>query len=253
MKKSEVMHTWALIQADRGKRTESASIQDSGERMTRANLQSEEELRRELVRYGRWLYRLGYMPATSGNLSVRLDEERLLVTPTGASKYLLRSRDMVVVDLDGRQIHGDRRATSELGMHLAFYRERHDVQAVIHAHPPVATAFACAGWALDELICQEAAMTLGPVPLARYATTGTDEVAASLRPLIPGYDTILLANHGAVACGTTLFTAFQKMETLEHVAQIRLAAQQLGGYNTLEQEQEEELCRARERYLQNAL
>lgn len=86
-------------------------------------------------------------------------------------------------------------------MHLAFYRERDDVEAVIHAHPPVATAFACAGWALDELICQEAAMTLGPVPLARYATTGTDEVAESLRPLIPAYDTILLANHGAVACG----------------------------------------------------
>ncbi len=253
MKKSEVVHTWAFIQADSVKRTESASINESGEMMTRAHLQTEDELRRELVRYGRWLYRLGYMPATSGNLSVRLDEERLLVTPTGASKYLLRSRDMVVVDLDGRQTNGARRATSELGMHLAFYHERHDVQAVIHPHPPVATAFACAGWALDELICQEAAMTLGPVPLARYATTGTDEVAASLRPLIPGYDTILLANHGAVACGATLLSAFQKMETLEHVAQIRLAAQQLGGYNTLEQEQEEELCRARERYLQNAL
>lgn len=214
---------------------------------------NEDELRRELIRYSKWLYRLGYAPATAGNLSVRLDEKRLLVTPTGASKYLLRSQDIVVVDLDGRQTEGTRRATSELGMHLAFYREREDVQAVIHAHPPVATAFACAGWALDELICQEAAMTLGPVPLARYATTGTEEVAESLRPLIPAYDTILLANHGAVACGTTLFNAFQKMETLEHVAQIRLAAQQLGSYNTLEREQERELCRARERYLQNAV
>jgi len=215
--------------------------------------QREEELRRELVRFSRWLYRLGYMPATSGNLSVRLDDRRLLVTPTGASKYLLRRSDMVVVDLEGRHLNGARRATSELGMHLAFYRERDDVQAVVHSHPPVATAFACAGWALDELLCQEAAMTLGPVPLARYATTGTDEVAASLRPLIPGYDTILLANHGAVTCGATLLQAFLKMETLEHVAQIRLAAQQLGGYNALERQQEAELYRARERYLQNAV
>jgi len=215
--------------------------------------QREEELRRELVRFSRWLYRLGYMPATSGNLSVRLDDRRLLVTPTGASKYLLRRSDMVVVDLEGRHLNGARRATSELGMHLAFYRERDDVQAVVHSHPPVATAFACAGWALDELLCQEAAMTLGPVPLARYATTGTDEVAASLRPLIPGYDTILLANHGAVTCGATLLQAFLKMETLEHVAQIRLAAQQLGGYHALERQQEAELYRARERYLQNAV
>src|SRR3984957_7978945 len=120
----------------------------------------EVELRRELVEFGRWLSRLGFMPGTSGNLSVRLDSERLLVTPTGASKYLLRSVDMVVVDFDGRHLAGTRKATSELGMHLAIYRQRDDVNAVIHLHPPVATAFACAGWALDEMLCQEAAMTL---------------------------------------------------------------------------------------------
>ncbi|MFP5229799.1 MAG: class II aldolase/adducin family protein [Acidobacteriota bacterium] len=253
MEKSEVVRTWACIQADRIKKPGALSTRGNRKKMTSGDLQSEGEIRRELVRYGKWLYRLGYMPATAGNLSVRLDEDRVLVTPTGASKYLLRSRDIVVVDLDGRQLEGARQATSELGMHLAFYRQRDDVRAVIHAHPPVATAFACAGWALEEMICQEAAMTLGPVPLARYATTGTDEVADSLRPLIPEHDTILLASHGAVACGPTLFSAFLKMETLEHVAQIRLAAQQLGGYHTLDQAQEEALCRARERYQHNAV
>jgi L-fuculose-phosphate aldolase len=254
MKKLEMLRAWARVPADAIEEADGVRAdRASGERTASLNGEREERLRRELVRFGKWLYRLGYAPATSGNLSVRLDDERLLVTPTGASKYLLRSQDMAIVDLEGRQLGGPRRATSEMGMHLAFYRERDDVQAVIHAHPPVATAFACAGWALDEMICQEAAMTLGPVPLARYATTGTEEVAESLRPLIPGYDTILLANHGAVACGTTLLGAFQKMETLEHVAQIRLAAQQLGGYNTLEREQERELCRARERYLSNAV
>ena len=221
--------------------------------MVTRNDATEQELRREIVRFSKWLYRLGYMPGTSGNLSVRLDEQRLLVTPTGISKYRLRQTDLTIVDLNGCQLEGVRKTTSEIGMHLAFYRQREDVAAVIHSHPPVATAFACAGWALDEMLCQEAVMTLGPVPLAGYATTGTDEVAASLNPFIPAYDAMLLANHGAVTCGTTLQEAFFKMETLEHVAQIRLAAHQLGSYTTLEQEQEEHLRRARQRYLQNTV
>lgn len=220
--------------------------------LTAMNHQSEDELRREIVRYGRWLYRLGYMPATAGNLSARLDAERILVTPTGVSKYQMRRSDLAIVDVDGRQLHGCRKPTSELGMHLEFYRLRSDVQAVIHSHPPVATAFACAGRALDEMLCQEAAMMLGRVPLARYATTGTEEVAESLRPLIPTHDAVLLANHGAVTCGASLFDTFCRMETLEHVAQIRLAAEELGCCNTLDGEREEHLRQARLRYLANA-
>src|SRR5882757_2362444 len=152
----------------------------------------EVELRRDLVKFGKWLSRLGFMPGTSGNLSVRLDAERLLVTPTGVSKYLMRPADMVIVDLEGRLLAGTRKATSELSMHLAVYRGRKDVEAVIHSHPPIATAFACAGRGLDEMLCQEAVMTLGPVPLAKYATTGTDEVAASLVPFLAGHQAILM-------------------------------------------------------------
>jgi L-fuculose-phosphate aldolase len=206
-----------------------------------------------LVRFGKWLYRLGFMPGTSGNLSVRLDRERLLVTPTGASKYLLRSSEMVIVDLEGRHLGGSRKATSELGMHLAVYRQRDDVGAVIHAHPPVATAFACSGRALDEMLCQEAAMTLGPVPLASYATTGTEEVAASLEPLIADHQAILMANHGAVSYGATLLDAFLKMETVEHLAVIRLASHQLGPAQILTPEQLQQLVRAKAKYLQNAI
>ena len=206
-----------------------------------------------MVRFGKWLYRLGFMPGTSGNLSVRLDRERLLVTPTGASKYLLRSSEMVIVDLEGRHLGGSRKATSELGMHLAVYRQRDDVGAVIHAHPPVATAFACSGRALDEMLCQEAAMTLGPVPLASYATTGTEEVAASLEPLIADHQAILMANHGAVSYGATLLDAFLKMETVEHLAVIRLASHQLGPAQILTPEQLQQLVRAKAKYLQNAI
>lgn len=208
--------------------------------------------RREIVRFGRWLSRLGYAPGTSGNLSVRLPGGHILVTPTGISKALLRPADMVLVDIEGRHLAGTRKATSELGMHLAVYRLRDDVQAVVHAHPPQATAFACTGRALDEMLCQEAAMALGPVPLAAYATTGTAEVAASLEPLIPGHQAILMANHGAVSYGPTVADAFYKMETVEHLAQIRLAVHQLGTPQPLTQRQLEQLVFARHRYLQNA-
>lgn len=214
---------------------------------------TEVELRRDLVRFSRLLYRLGYMPGTSGNLSVRLDASRLLVTPTGVSKFLLRPADMVIVDLAGRQLNGHRKMTSEVSMHLAIYRHRADVTAVVHSHPPIATAFTCVGRGLDEMLCQEAVMTLGVVPLATYAATGTEEVAASLTPLIPDHDAILLANHGAVSCGKNLLEAFQKMEIVEHLAHITLVAHQLGAPRTLEHEQIRQLREAKARYLQNVI
>ena len=213
---------------------------------------TEVELRRDLVKFGKWLSRLGFMPGTSGNLSVRLDEARLLVTPTGVSKYLMKADDMVIVDLRGNLLAGTRKATSELSMHLAVYQERRDIEAVIHSHPPIATAFACAGRGLDEMLCQEAVMTLGSVPLAKYATTGTDEVAASLVPYLAGHQAILMANHGAVAYGCSVLDAFLKMETVEHLAQIRLVAHQLGSPQILTDEQLEELTHAKSKYVLNA-
>jgi len=210
-----------------------------------------DELKRDIVHFGKRLYQLGYMPGMSGNLSVRLADGRLLATPTGKSKFALQCEDLVVVDLEGRQLEGVRRVTSEIGMHVAIYRERVDVQAVIHSHPPIATAFACAGRPLDRMLCQEAVLALGTVPLASYATTGTDEVAESLAPWVAGHEAILMANHGAVTYGRDLEDAFCKMETLEHVAHIQLTAHQLGSPRTLEEEQTRRLFRARERYLQN--
>ena len=212
----------------------------------------EGKLKREVVLFSRLLHRCGFMPGTSGNLSVRLDEERLLVTPTGMSKFLLQPADMVIVDLQGRHLEGTRQVTSELSMHLAVYRHRQDVGAVIHSHPPVATAFACAGRGLDEMLCQEAVMTLGVVPLARYATTGTSEVAESLAPWIEDHDAILMANHGAVSYGATLVEAFQRMETVEHLAQIALHAHQLGAPRVLQQEEIQQLRGAKARYLDAA-
>ncbi len=212
---------------------------------------TEEKFRRELVRFSRRISRLGFAPGTSGNLSIRLDEKCILSTPTGMSKALVRAADMVVVDLKGRLLSGTRKVTSEIGMHLAIYEQRQDVSAVIHSHPPIATAFACSGRALDEVLCQEAIMTVGTVPLAPYATTGTDEVAASLIPYIPQHDAMLLANHGAVTSGKSLLDAFMKMETVEHLAHVALVAHQLGSARPLQDPQIQRLRRARNMYLDN--
>jgi L-fuculose-phosphate aldolase len=208
-------------------------------------------LRRELTRFSRWMYRLGFAPGTSGNLSVRLDAERILATPTGCSKYLLRPVDMVVVDLNGKLLDGTRHVTSEIGMHLAVYHTRPDVQAVVHAHPPISTAFASCGLALDEPLCAELIMTLGAIPLAPYATTGTEEVGASLAPFLHNYDSVLLANHGLVTYGKDLLDAFMKLETTEHFAQVCLAAHQLGCSKPLEEEALNKLLLARHRYRAN--
>ncbi|HTV04139.1 MAG TPA: class II aldolase/adducin family protein [Acidobacteriaceae bacterium] len=217
--------------------------------------QSERELRRQLARYGRWMHRLGFAPGTSGNLSVRLpfgdrfNERRILATPTGCSKASLRSSDMVIVDLDGRLLSGTRNVTSEIGMHIAIYRARPDVNAVVHAHPPVATGFASCGLALDAPLCAEIVMTLGKIPLAEYATTGTDEVAASLQPFLRDYDAVLLANHGLVTYGKDLPDAFMKTEVCEHFAHVSLTARQLGCAKPLEPEALNKLAIARARYL----
>jgi len=221
--------------------------------------QSERELRRQLTRFSKWMYRLGFAPGTSGNLSVQLpfsdrfSERRILATPTGCSKALLRPADMVIVDLDGRFLSGTRNVTSEIGMHLAIYRGRPDVTAVVHAHPPIATGFASCGLALDAPLCAELIMTLGKIPLAPYATTGTDEVGVSLEPFLRDHDAILMANHGLVTYGKDLLDAFMKMETCEHFAQVCLTAHQLGCRKLLEDDALSKLKIARARYRANGL
>jgi L-fuculose-phosphate aldolase len=214
---------------------------------------SESQQRRQLARFGKRLYRLGFVPGTAGNLSIRLADGLVLATPTGMSKHQLRSSDMVIVDLDGRRVGGSRNATSEIAMHLAYYRRRPDVQAVVHAHPPVATGFASCGRALEEPLCSEVVMTLGAVPLAPYATTGTDEVAASIESFLDRHDAILLANHGVVTAGDTLEDAFMRMETVEHFAHICLVAHQLGSAKPLSCDRLQQLAEARSRYKKNAV
>lgn len=187
------------------------------------------ELVDALLACGRRLDERGIACATDGNLSARTSGGSLLVTRSGVSKGRMTAADILDVAADGTLLSPGGRPSTELAMHLAVYRLRPDVGAVVHAHPVHATAFAVAGLALDEDLLPEVIVGLGAVPLAPYATPSTADVPASLEPLIPAHDAILLANHGALTCGATVEEACLRMEKLEHAAQITLLARLLGG------------------------
>jgi L-fuculose-phosphate aldolase len=199
---------------------------------------TEEQHRREICIAGRWMYERGYIVACEGNLSVRLDDDRIINTP----------EDLVVTDINGVHLSGSRKVSSEVAMHLLFYRMRPDVRAICHAHPPTATGFAVAGRALDQALLPEVIIGLGQIPLVRYATPGTPELSAALEPFVPHYDALLLANHGAVTCGPDLLTAFFRMETIEHSAKITMAAETVGEPQLLSSREVAKLMAARARY-----
>ena len=209
---------------------------------------TEAQHRIDLCIAGRWMYQQGYNVACEGNLSVRLDDERVLTTPTCMNKGMLAPEDLAITDLQGRQLAGDRKFSSEIAMHLLFYSMRPDVNAICHAHPPTATGFAVAGRGLDQALLPEVIVGLGRIPLVRYATPGTPDLSAALEPYVPHYDALLLANHGAVTCGPDLLTAYFRLETIEHFAKITLAAEQAGSPNLLSSREVAKLMAARSRY-----
>ncbi len=209
---------------------------------------SERQHRLAIVEYGRLLHANGFVAATDGNLSVRLDDDRLLVTPTYMSKGRMKPSDLVIVDNDGNRLAGKRNVSSEIGMHLLIYRMRPDVQGIVHAHPPTATGFAASGMGLNRPLVCEVVVGLGEIPLARYGTPGTPELAEALKPLIPDHEAILMANHGVVTYSSTLEDAYMKMETVEHFAHIALVAHLLGREQPLCEKEVEKLWAIRSRY-----
>ncbi len=197
-------------------------------------MREEARIRAELVEAGRRLYAKGMVASNDGNLSARLPDGTILVTPSGVCKGDLRTGELLRVDRDGRVLSGTLRPTSEMKMHLAVYRRREDVRAVVHAHPPVATAFAVAGLPLDRVSLPETVFSLGPVVLVPYGTPSTQAVPDGVGQEITGTDTLLLSNHGALTAGTSVMDAYFKMETLEHFAVISFHARLLGGERFLD-------------------
>jgi L-fuculose-phosphate aldolase len=183
------------------------------------------------------MYARGYTASNDGNISVRLGADRLLMTPKSVCKGFMTSEMMCITDLDGRKLQGDRDPSSEMLMHLEVYRQRPDAQAVVHAHPPIATGFAVAGIPLDRAVLAEVLTTLGSIPIAEYATPSTRELPEAVRKYIKAHDGMLLANHGALTVGADLFGAYYKMETIEHFAKISLVARLLGRENLISREE----------------
>jgi L-fuculose-phosphate aldolase len=196
-----------------------------------------ESLRADIVEIGRRMYARGYTASNDGNISVRIDPSRLLMTPKSVCKGFMTPDMMCVTDLEGRKLQGDRDPSSEMLMHLEVYRQRPDVQAVVHAHPPTATGFAVAGIPLDRAVLAEVLTTLGSIPLAEYATPSTAELPEAVGKYIKAHDGMLLANHGALTVGGDLYSAYYKMETIEHFAKISLVARTLGRENLISREE----------------
>jgi L-fuculose-phosphate aldolase len=208
---------------------------------------TESFFRRQICEGGRRMYEKGFVAANDGNLSVRLDAGSVLTTPTGVSKGFMTAESMVVVALDGRPL-SDGKPSSEIPMHLFIYRERPEVQAVVHAHPLHATGFATAGLSLEDCVAAEIILTIGSIPLAQYGTPSTPKLPDTLRPYIRHHDAFLLANHGAVTVGKDLWEAYYKMERLEHYAHIIFISRQLGGEKILPKTDVEELLSLRGKF-----
>lgn len=197
-----------------------------------------EQMRQELCQVGKLLYDRGYVAANDGNLSVRLEGDRILITPSGVSKGRMTPEMLLVTDLEGHVLSGDRYPSSEIALHLEVYRRRSDVGAVVHAHPPVSTAFAVCRQGLTAPYLAELVVGLGEVPVTDgFAMLSTDQVPQSIVPFLPDHNAVLLCNHGAVTWGTDLWSAFDRMETVEHTAKILLHVRQLGGGVPLTEEE----------------
>jgi L-fuculose-phosphate aldolase len=205
-------------------------------------------LKNDILMAGKRVYERGYVASNDGNISARIDNDRVLITPTGVSKGYMKPEDLTIVDFNGKVISGTKKPSSEVFMHLQVYKDRPDVNSVCHAHPPYATGFAVAGMPLDKCVLPEVIIVLGSVPLVEYGTPGTEEFYKPVLKFLKDHDAFLLANHGALTIGKDVMNAYHKMETIEHFAKIAFIAQQLGFVNTLNKEQVSKLTDLRKKF-----
>lgn len=211
---------------------------------------SEYEIKKEICEIGRRIYAKGMVAANDGNISVKLNDNEFLCTPTGVSKGFMTPDYICKVDKNGKviQANGNYKPSSEIKMHMRVYKERPDVKSVVHAHPLYATSFAIAGIPLSQPIMPEAVITLGCVPIAEYGTPSTDEIPDAVSKYLPYYDAVLLENHGALSYSDSLLSAYYKMESLEFYAQLLYQSRQLGGPQELSESQVQRLYEIRRQF-----
>lgn len=206
------------------------------------------EIKKEICEIGRRIYMNGFVAANDGNISVKINDNEYYCTPTGVSKGFMTPDMIIKVDGQGNKIEGTLNPSSEFKMHLKVYQERPDVKAVVHAHPPIATAHAVCNIPLDTYIMPEAVIFLGTVPICEYGTPSTMEIPDSLMPYIQKHDAFLLKNHGALTVGNSLIKAYFNMESTEYFAKVSLFARQLGGAKQLDCEQINTLLELRKKF-----
>ncbi|MGC9329238.1 MAG: class II aldolase/adducin family protein [Candidatus Hinthialibacter sp.] len=207
------------------------------------------EAKNMIVEVGRRMWTKEWVAANDGNISCRVSEDEFVCTPTGVSKGFMEVGDLIVVDSEGRKRYGGPLPpSSEIKMHLFVYKQRPDVNAVCHAHPPIATAFAVAGISLDQCLLPEVVLAMGGIPCVPYGLPSTDEIPQSIAPYVKEYAAVLLANHGALSWGDNLMQAYFRMETMEHFARILLASIQLGQVNLFSPDQVNRLEDMRKRF-----
>ncbi len=203
------------------------------------------QARKDLVAVARACYEREYICGTEGNFSLRLDDEHLLTTPKGACKGTLNESELVVTNLDGETVYlkgkNTNQPSTELAMHLAVYRLRPEINAVVHAHPTTAVAFTVAGKSLTKCILPEAILGLGVIPVAPYATPSTDEVPESIAAGVKESNVVMLDHHGALCYADTIWNAFYLLETLEHHSKTLFLAEMLGGAKPLSKSSVEKL------------
>jgi L-fuculose-phosphate aldolase len=210
------------------------------------------QIKKEMCDVGHRIWLKGFCAGNEGNHSVRISDDRVLCTPTGISKGFLAPEDICVVDMDGKQVEENlkgRKRTSEVLVHLAIYKKRPDVKAVIHSHPPHATAFAIAGIPLPEGIHPEAEVFLGKVPTAPYALPSTQALPDSITPLIGAQtNTILMGNHGSVSFSNSLIDTYYKLEIVDAYCRILLLTKQLGQVNVFSKDQMVDLLKVKAKF-----
>lgn len=207
----------------------------------------ENKLKLDLVEVGKRLYARNYVASNDGNLSIRISENEILITPSGVSKGYMSPEDMLKVDMQGNLLEGQMKPSSEMKMHLEVYKKRADVFAIVHAHPQKATAFAVANKCFDKVTLPEIIFSLGKVALAEYGTPTTYEIPEAVGKHILESDALLLANHGALTVGKDIYDAYYKMETLEHFAAISIYARQIGGEVALDEDEIKKLFEIKSR------
>lgn len=208
----------------------------------------EKEIREQICEVGKRIWLKGWVAANAGNISMRLDDEFVIATPTGVSKGFMSPDMLIKVDLNGNVRSGYLKPSTEIKIHIEAYKRRDDVRAFVHAHPPVCTGYAVANIALDFKTLPEIIISLGRIPLAKYGTPSTTELSDSISELVLCHDAVLLANHGAITLGKDVIDAYYKMESVEHFAIISLTAHQLGGMKTISEPDVKKLEEVREKF-----